>query len=191
MSLRATPGSACLRRCAIIAVLLRRSLAASRRAIAPRSASSSMGIAAVASRPAVSRGAVSSRSSPRAGRRSARRTSSSRSSTTRRCSIRMARAPSEVLAQADYNALVKASLRELFPQVEGARRSAPALWARESSASFELQHDVTDDPASFGHRRSESGYWPTTMSISISRAGSSAPRMRDNPTAQRSATRLG
>ena len=84
---------------------------------------------------------------------------------------------SQVLAQADYNALVKASLRKLFPQVEVRADLRQLYGLISTSASYELQHNVTDDRPLWA-RLSGSGYWPTTMSISITRAGSSAPRMR-------------
>ena len=69
---------------------------------------------------------------------------------TRRCSIRMVLGTKEALAQADYNALVKASLRKLFPQVEG-RPNLRQLYALvSSSASFELQRRLADEPAKLG-----------------------------------------
>src|SRR5262245_2250614 len=58
----------------------------------------------------------------------------------------------EALAQADYNALIKASLRELFPQVEG-RPNLRKLYALiSSSAAFELQRRLADDPKKLGTR---------------------------------------
>jgi phosphate transport system permease protein len=56
----------------------------------------------------------------------------------------------EALAQADYSSLVKASLRKLFPRVEG-RPNLRELYALiSSSASFELQRRLADDPAKLG-----------------------------------------
>jgi phosphate transport system permease protein len=56
----------------------------------------------------------------------------------------------ESLAQADYNALVKASLRRLFPDV-AARPDLRQLYGLVSSAAgFELQARVADDPAKLG-----------------------------------------
>jgi phosphate transport system permease protein len=56
----------------------------------------------------------------------------------------------EALAQADYNSLVKAALRKLFPQVEG-RPNLRQLYALvSSSASFELQRRLADEPAKLG-----------------------------------------
>src|SRR6185295_250125 len=58
----------------------------------------------------------------------------------------------EALAQADYNALIKASLRALFPQVEG-RPNLRQLYALvSSSAGFELQHRLADEPTKLGTR---------------------------------------
>ncbi|HZF25928.1 MAG TPA: phosphate ABC transporter permease PstA [Steroidobacteraceae bacterium] len=52
----------------------------------------------------------------------------------------------EALAQADYNAVVKAAMRKLFPTVEG-RPNLRKLYALiSSSAGFELQHRLADDP---------------------------------------------
>ena len=56
----------------------------------------------------------------------------------------------EALVKADYAALLKASLRALFPQVEG-RPNLRQLYALvSSSASFELQRRLADDPAKLG-----------------------------------------
>src|SRR4249920_720795 len=56
------------------------------------------------------------------------------------------------LAQADYSALLKASLRTLFPQVEG-RPNLRQLYALiSSSAPFELQHRLAEEPAKLGTR---------------------------------------
>lgn len=58
----------------------------------------------------------------------------------------------DVLATADYNALVRASLRELFPEVEG-RRELRSLYALVGSAApFRLQHRVQADPLLIGTR---------------------------------------
>jgi len=58
----------------------------------------------------------------------------------------------ETLAQADYNALIKGSLRELFPQVEG-RPNLRKLYALvSSSAGFELRRRLADDPTKLGTR---------------------------------------
>jgi phosphate transport system permease protein len=57
---------------------------------------------------------------------------------------------SEALAQADYAALVKASLRKLFPQVE-ARADLRQLYGLvSSSAAYDLQRRIADDPARLG-----------------------------------------
>jgi phosphate transport system permease protein len=56
----------------------------------------------------------------------------------------------EALAQGDYSALVKASLRSLFPVVQE-RASLRKLYGLvSSSASFELQKRLADDPAKLG-----------------------------------------
>src|SRR5690606_38040282 len=59
----------------------------------------------------------------------------------------------QVLATANYNALIRAALREAFPQVEG-RSSQRALYDLVSSAApFVLQHRVQDDPSLIGQRQ--------------------------------------
>ena len=56
----------------------------------------------------------------------------------------------KTLARADYNALVKAALSGLFPEVSG-RRDKRALYGIVSSgAAFELQRQVTADPGLIG-----------------------------------------
>jgi phosphate transport system permease protein len=59
----------------------------------------------------------------------------------------------EDLYMADYQALVRASLRERFPEVEG-RANLRKLYALASSAaSVELQRSVVADPSLIGQRR--------------------------------------
>ncbi len=56
----------------------------------------------------------------------------------------------ESLVQADYNVLVKAALRKLFAEVEG-RSNLRELYALvSSSAGFELQKRIADDPSKLG-----------------------------------------
>src|SRR5690606_5368011 len=58
----------------------------------------------------------------------------------------------EVLATANYNALIRAALREAFPDVEG-RAQTRALYEMVSTAApFRLQHQVQDDPSLIGTR---------------------------------------
>ena len=54
------------------------------------------------------------------------------------------------LAQGDYNALVKAALRKLFPDVEGRANLRELYGLVSSSAAFDLQKRVADDPAKLG-----------------------------------------
>ncbi|MCB1714265.1 MAG: phosphate ABC transporter permease PstA [Candidatus Competibacteraceae bacterium] len=57
------------------------------------------------------------------------------------------------LARADYNALVKNTLSEMFPEVRG-RRDKRALYSMVSSgAGFELQRRVTSDPGLIGTKQ--------------------------------------
>lgn len=56
----------------------------------------------------------------------------------------------ESLAQADYGALVKASLRKLFPEVEGRPNLRQLYGLISSAAGFELQKRLADDPAKLG-----------------------------------------
>jgi phosphate transport system permease protein len=59
----------------------------------------------------------------------------------------------DVLATADYNALIRASLRELFPEVTE-RRQLRSLYALVGSAApFKLQHRVEADPSLIGTRQ--------------------------------------
>jgi phosphate transport system permease protein len=58
----------------------------------------------------------------------------------------------EVLLSADYQALIRASLRERFPEVEG-RRNLRELYSIVSSAAFiDLQRRVVADPSLLGQR---------------------------------------
>jgi phosphate transport system permease protein len=60
----------------------------------------------------------------------------------------------QVLATANYTALVRAALREEFPGVEG-RAATRALYDLVSNAApFRLQHSVEDNPALIGARAS-------------------------------------
>jgi phosphate transport system permease protein len=56
----------------------------------------------------------------------------------------------ESLAQGDYNALVKAALRKLFPQVEGRSNLRELYGLVSSSAAFDLQKRIAEDPAKLG-----------------------------------------
>jgi phosphate transport system permease protein len=56
----------------------------------------------------------------------------------------------ESLAQADYSALVKASLRKIFPEVEGRPNLRQLYGLVSSAAGFELQDRLRDDPAKLG-----------------------------------------
>jgi phosphate transport system permease protein len=56
----------------------------------------------------------------------------------------------ESLAQGDYNALVKAALRKLFPEVEERSNLRQLYGLVSSSAAFELQKRVADDPSKLG-----------------------------------------
>jgi phosphate transport system permease protein len=58
----------------------------------------------------------------------------------------------ESLAGADYQALVRASLRERFRDVEGRRASRALTQLVSSDAAFELQRRVMADPALIGDR---------------------------------------
>ena len=59
----------------------------------------------------------------------------------------------EALATANYTSLVRASLREQFPGVEGRQRTRALYELVSSSASFELQHLVEADPSLIGKRQ--------------------------------------
>jgi phosphate transport system permease protein len=61
---------------------------------------------------------------------------------------------SEDLYTADYQALVRASLRERFPEVEGRRNLRRLYSLASSAASVELQNQVIADPSLIGQRRS-------------------------------------
>ena len=54
------------------------------------------------------------------------------------------------LAQGDYNALVKASLRKMFPGVEGRANLRELYGLVSSGAAFDLQKRVAEDPAKLG-----------------------------------------
>lgn len=56
----------------------------------------------------------------------------------------------EVLATANYNALVRAALRSQFPDVEGRERTRKLYDLVSNSAAFELQRRVADDPSLLG-----------------------------------------
>jgi phosphate transport system permease protein len=60
----------------------------------------------------------------------------------------------EVLAAANYSALVKAALRERFPGEEDRARNRALYDLVSNSAAFELQHRVEKDPALIGQRQS-------------------------------------
>jgi len=60
----------------------------------------------------------------------------------------------EALAGADYQALVKASLDELFPGVEGRRERRQLAGLVSSGAAWELRDRVVADPALLGQRLS-------------------------------------
>ena len=65
----------------------------------------------------------------------------------------------EALATANYTALVRASLRELFPEVQG-RAGTRALYGLVSnSAAIELQRRVEADPALIGKRATRLRSW--------------------------------
>jgi phosphate transport system permease protein len=57
------------------------------------------------------------------------------------------------LAGADYQSLVRAALRERFPQVEGRRASRELTRLVSSDGAFELQKRVRDEPALIGQRQ--------------------------------------
>ncbi|MEO6078593.1 MAG: phosphate ABC transporter permease PstA [Steroidobacteraceae bacterium] len=59
----------------------------------------------------------------------------------------------ETLATANYIALVRASLRAQFPGVEGRERTRALYDLTSSSASFDLQHQVENDPRLIGQRQ--------------------------------------
>jgi phosphate transport system permease protein len=59
----------------------------------------------------------------------------------------------EALATANYTALVRASLRELFPGVEGRERTRALYGLVSNSATFELQRRVEKDPQLVGQRQ--------------------------------------
>jgi phosphate transport system permease protein len=59
----------------------------------------------------------------------------------------------EDLAVADYPALVRASLKERFPQVEGRPNTRQLYALISSSAAHELQHRVDADPRLIGQRQ--------------------------------------
>jgi phosphate transport system permease protein len=59
-------------------------------------------------------------------------------------------ASKEALAQGDYNALIKASLRSLFPTVDGRPTLRKLYGLMSSSAGFELQQRLADEPALLG-----------------------------------------
>jgi phosphate transport system permease protein len=56
----------------------------------------------------------------------------------------------ESLAQGDYNALVKAGLRKIFPDVEGRANLRELYGLVSSSASFDLQRRVAEDRSKVG-----------------------------------------
>jgi len=56
----------------------------------------------------------------------------------------------ESLAQADFSALIKASLRKLFPDVDGRPNLRQLYGLVSSSAGFDLQKRIADDPAKLG-----------------------------------------
>jgi len=56
----------------------------------------------------------------------------------------------ESLAQGDYNALVKAALRKLFPDVEGRPDLRQLYGLVSSSAGFDLQKRIADGPSKLG-----------------------------------------
>ncbi|MGA0799910.1 MAG: phosphate ABC transporter permease PstA [Steroidobacteraceae bacterium] len=57
------------------------------------------------------------------------------------------------LVVADYQALIRASLREEFPQVEGRRELRELYGLMSSAASIVLQRSVTSDPDLIGQRQ--------------------------------------
>ncbi len=59
----------------------------------------------------------------------------------------------ETLAMANYSALVRAALREKFPEIEGNARRRALYALVSSSAAFELQHRVQADPSLLGQRQ--------------------------------------
>lgn len=64
------------------------------------------------------------------------------------------RNPDELRA-ADYQALVRASLRKKFPDVEGRAATRELTRLVSGSAAFELQREVVDDPNLIGTTRAE------------------------------------
>ncbi len=56
----------------------------------------------------------------------------------------------ESLAQGDYAALIKAALRKVFPDVEGRANLRELYGLVSSSAAFDLQKRVREDPAKLG-----------------------------------------
>ena len=56
------------------------------------------------------------------------------------------------LVTADYQALIRAALREQFPEVEGRPKLRELYGIVSSAASIELQRRVVDDPRRIGQR---------------------------------------